>query len=93
MTGIVGIKRGWLSPEAGLPMLWVRLFSGVQRWAMLIQQEKSWNKGEFRHLAIANPKLAPYGKAAQEVLHARKVWVTSQGNIVRETDWADFPVR
>lgn len=27
--------------------------------------------GRFRHLAIANPRLAPYGEAAQQVLRAR----------------------
>lgn len=40
-------------------------------------------QGGFRYLAIANPKLAPYGKAAQEVLHARRVWASLQENIVR----------
>ncbi len=43
-------------------------------------------RGRFRHLAIANPKLAPYGKAAQEILHARKIWDTLQGSIVRGED-------
>lgn len=38
---------------------------------------------EFRHLAIANPKLAPYGKAAQQVLQAQGVWDSLQDKIVR----------
>lgn len=39
--------------------------------------------GGFRHLAIANPKLAPYGKAAQQTLEARGVWQQWQDKIVR----------
>ncbi len=31
-------------------------------------------QGEFRYLAIANPKLAPYGEAAREVLQAQGIW-------------------
>ncbi len=30
--------------------------------------------GDFRHLAIANPELAPYGAAARDVLTARALW-------------------
>jgi molybdate transport system substrate-binding protein len=30
--------------------------------------------GDFRHLAIANPELAPYGAAARDVLMARGLW-------------------
>ena len=37
----------------------------------------------FRHLAIANPKLAPYGKAAMEILQARGVWDTLKSRTVR----------
>ena len=40
-------------------------------------------KGSFRHLAIANPKLAPYGKAAQEVLLACGSWAALKNKIVR----------
>ena len=37
----------------------------------------------FRYLAIANPKHAPYGRAAREVLQARDLWVSLKGRIVR----------
>lgn len=37
----------------------------------------------FRHLAIANPKLAPYGRAAREVLLAKGLWDSLQGRMVR----------
>lgn len=39
--------------------------------------------GAFRHLALANPKLAPYGRAAQEVLQARGLWDWLRGQMVR----------
>ncbi|GAB4360531.1 MAG: molybdate ABC transporter substrate-binding protein [Immundisolibacter sp.] len=39
--------------------------------------------GRFRHLAIANPALAPYGKAAQQALQALGVWAAVQDRIVR----------
>lgn len=38
---------------------------------------------DFRYLAIANPKLAPYGKAAKEVLQAKGLWDEIQGKLVR----------
>ncbi len=37
----------------------------------------------FRHLALGNPKLAPYGKAAREVLRARGLWEVLQERMVR----------
>lgn len=39
--------------------------------------------GEFRHLAIANPRLAPYGRAAKELLQARGLWQALQPRLVR----------
>jgi len=38
---------------------------------------------KIRYLAIANPKLAPYGRAAQEVLQAQGQWRSFQGRLVR----------
>ena len=37
----------------------------------------------YRHLAIANPDLAPYGVAAQEVLQARGIWDKIGERLVR----------
>jgi len=39
--------------------------------------------GEFRHLALANPRLAPYGMAAREVLQARGLWNELDKRFVR----------
>lgn len=39
--------------------------------------------GEYRRLAIANPKLAPYGKAAQQVLESKGLWKALQQRLVR----------
>lgn len=39
--------------------------------------------GDFRHLAIANEKLAPYGKAAAELLQALGLWDGLQNRLVR----------
>lgn len=47
------------------------------------QEGKVLEQGKFRHLAIANPNLAPYGKAAREVLQAHGVWNKLSGSIVR----------
>lgn len=39
--------------------------------------------GGFRHLAIANPRLAPYGRAARETLEGRQLWTTLAGRVVQ----------
>ena len=42
--------------------------------------------GDFRHLAIANPELAPYGAAARDVLMARGLWDGLQSRLVMGQD-------
>ncbi len=44
---------------------------------------KVLKQGKFNHLSIANPKLAPYGRAAQQVLEKLGVWNKLQGRMVR----------
>lgn len=39
--------------------------------------------GGFKRLALANPRLAPYGKAAREVLEARGLWMSLEADAVR----------
>lgn len=40
-------------------------------------------RGDFRHLAIANPKLAPYGMAARQTLEELDLWARLQEKIVQ----------
>lgn len=40
-------------------------------------------EGDFRFLAIANPRLAPYGEAARQVLESRSLWVSLGPRLVR----------
>ena len=47
------------------------------------KEGKVLKEKQYRYLAIANPKLAPYGKAAQELLHKLDLWDDLHGRIVR----------
>src|SRR5690349_6603511 len=39
-------------------------------------------RADVTHIAVANPQLAPYGRAAVETLHALHIWETVQPRIV-----------
>jgi molybdate transport system substrate-binding protein len=45
--------------------------------------EATLRDGDFRHLAIANPELAPYGAAARDVLQRLQLWDRLQPKLVR----------
>ncbi len=83
-------RRPQLLEEAGVAVPGSRFTYAVGRlllWSPdenLIDEEASvLTTGQFRHLAAANPKLAPYGRAAQQVLQARKLWAPLRGRLVR----------
>jgi molybdate transport system substrate-binding protein len=61
----------------GKLVLWSPTPSYVDTRGDILQQ------GAFRHLAIANPALAPYGGAAKEVLQTRGLWDQIEGRLVR----------
>ena len=44
---------------------------------------KVLSDGNYYHLAIANPKLAPYGRAAKEVLQSHGLWNSLKDKAVR----------
>ena len=57
------------------------------RW-VLIDPATSLKDPELKRLAMANPELAPYGRAAEEVLTALGLWETVQPKLVRGEDIA-----
>jgi molybdate transport system substrate-binding protein len=79
--------------EAGLAVAGSRLTYAVGRIVLWSPREgyvdpqgQVLAEGDYRHLAIANPLLAPYGRAAEEVLRARGLWESLGGRLVRGED-------
>lgn len=50
---------------------------------LLEQGERELARGDFTNLAIANPRLAPYGRAARQVLERLGLWQSLQDKLVR----------
>ena len=63
----------------GLLVLWSARPGLIEANAAVLE------RGNYRHLAIADPRLAPYGQAAEEVLRARGMFAVldDAGRIVR----------
>ena len=61
----------------GKLILWSPVAAYVDHQGEILKQ------GTFRHLAIANPELAPYGVAAREVLMERGLWEKLEKRLVR----------
>ena len=52
-------------------------------WGAQGADENSLRRNQFTRLAIANPRLAPYGAAARETLERLGLWAAVQGKIVQ----------
>lgn len=63
----------------GVPVLW----SSRQDW--LQDPEAVLTEGEYRFLSIPNPRNAPYGVAAQQILETLGVWdrLNAEGRLIR----------
>jgi len=72
-----GIAGSRFTYALGKLVLWSPKPEFVDSHADILKQ------GTFRHLAIANPKLAPYGVAARQVLQSLELWQDMQGRMVR----------
>lgn len=59
------------------------LWSPKPGWFGIDDGGRVLTEGVFDHLAIANPKLAPYGRAAEETLRHLGLWENLQDRIVR----------
>jgi molybdate transport system substrate-binding protein len=84
------IKRPELLEKEGLIIPGSRFAYALGRivlWSpnpeLIDSDGKILEQGDFHYLAIANPKLAPYGHAAREIMQAREVWNRLRGHIVR----------
>ena len=83
------VERPRLLEERGLAVGGTRLTYAVGRLVLwsprpgLIDDEgEVLRRGAFRFLSIANPRLAPYGRAAREVLDSLELWEALRSKLV-----------
>ncbi len=87
------VRRPKLLEDEGLAVPGSRFTYAVGRLALWSREPgvvdsagRVLSTGSFRHLAIANPELAPYGAAAREVLEGLGLWQRLQPRLVRGQD-------
>ena len=74
-------KQGKVEPDSrftyakGKLVLWSPMNDFVDSRGEILKQ------GDFKFLAIANPKIAPYGKSAEETLRSLKLWKKIQNHL------------
>lgn len=87
------VERPELLAKSGLGVPASRFTYAIGRLTLWSPDAKAFGDGEaylkagaFRHLAIANPAVAPYGAAARRVLEQLGLWPGLQHKIVRAED-------
>lgn len=75
-------QEGLAVPGRRFPYALGRLVLWSPKPGYVDSQGDILKKGGFQHLAIANPKLAPYGEAAREVLENGGLWQGLQPKLV-----------
>jgi molybdate transport system substrate-binding protein len=73
----MAINESFFIYAVGQLVLWSTQADLIDRDAQILKS------GNFQHIAIANPKAAPYGAAAQQVLQKQGVWESLQTKIVQ----------
>ncbi len=73
----VAVRGSRFTYALGRLVLWSPAPGVVDREGTVLRE------GDFRHLALANPKLAPYGRAARQVMRRLGVWSGLAGRLVR----------
>ncbi len=76
-------KEGLIIPGSRFTYAVGKIVLWSPQVGMVDEEADALKQGKFNHLAIANPKLAPYGKAAQEVLKTKGLWNELRGKMVR----------
>ncbi|MCP4295593.1 MAG: molybdate ABC transporter substrate-binding protein [Proteobacteria bacterium] len=84
------LKRPKLLEDEGLAIMNSRFtyaLGQIVLWSpesnMSIGQQTLVGDSKYRLIAVANPKLAPYGRAAQQVMEGLKVWNSWRKRMVR----------
>jgi molybdate transport system substrate-binding protein len=81
-------ERPKLLEEEGLGVTGTRFTYAIGRLVLwspdpdLVKGEGTLHAGQFKHLAMANPKTAPYGVAAMQAMQALGLWEKLQSRIV-----------
>ena len=76
-------QNGLIQSESRFTYAFGRLVLWSPRPDYVDPQGKILQSGDFLHLAIANPKLAPYGRAARQVLKKSDLWQLLFPRLVR----------